>query len=663
MRNFIREFSALPHEEFPLAGGKGATLARLFQDGYPVPEGFIILPAAFQDEELLPDAWDEIRGQIQAIRKKTHSNTLFAVRSSAWSEDSAQTSFAGEFESVLNVSSEDALREAVLFVRKSRLTERVRAYSQAQGVSTDHEMAVIVQRQVAADYAGVLFTADPLTGDRSRMVGNYVHGLGEALVSGKAQPRTFEITRPHRAYSGPSELKRYRKRLYQLGEKLEIAFKIPQDIEWCIAAGRIYLLQARPVTTMVSYDPSSGAWNDSVGGDYVWSNANLSEAVPDVMTPFTWSVWERFHRETALITTRYPLSGNICGRPYVNYSVAVSMLMALGKSKEVALKELAATFGEVPAVIDVPVLPIARSPFLLEIIPKIISRLRKSRAILSGLEAYVSTNAVICSQLREVIHGTESAAALLCLWKDEVEPLMEQSFWMVRVSAKIIFDQTTKLLLNLNELVGEEAAQTLISNVSRDGQLLASLGPLIGIQQLASGEIEQSEYIDRFGHRGPHEAEFSMPRPAEHPAVINELLDSYRAQPVDIENLLSRQQSVYDAAWKKFTDSYPRKAARYQRRLVEAARSARRREEVRSEFARMIWIVRVFALQAGAICGLEDDIFYLTLPEVLTHLDYGSPAADIQKRRATYHAYTAWPLFPTIIRGRFDPATWVNDPA
>jgi pyruvate,water dikinase len=664
MRSYIREFSALPLEEYLLAGGKGATLARLFQDGYPVPNGFIILPAAFQNDQLHPAAWEEIRDYIQKFRKRTPPNNSFAVRSSAWSEDTAQTSFAGEFESVLNVHTDEALREAVVRVRNSRNTERVRAYSQTRGIPTDHEMAVIVQRQVAADYSGVLFTADPLTGDRSRIVGNYVHGLGETLVSGEVQPRTFEILRPHAKYHGPAELKRYRKRLYQLSENLEFTFEIPQDIEWCIAEGKLFLLQARPITTMTTYNLTSGAWNDSLGGDYVWSNANLSEAVPDVMTLFTWSVWERFHRETSLTTTRYPLSGNICGRPYANISTGVSFLMALGKSKDAALKELATSLGEVPQVVEVPVLPISRGPFLLEMIPKIINRLRKAREIKAGMDTYLSTNPETCTRLRGVIQGMDSTAALLALWEDEVEPLMEQSFWMVRISAKISINQTTKLLQELNELVGEEDAQTLISYLSREGQLLASLGPLVGIQQLASGEIQHSEYLERFGHRGPHEAEFSMPRPAEQPEIINGQLDTYRAQPVDIKNLLSKQQAVYDATWKRFNATYPQKASRYQRRLEEAARSARHREELRSEFARMVWVMRVFAQQAGAICGLEDDIFHLTLPEVLTHLECSSPAvAYIPNRRATYQAYTSLPLLPTIIRGRFDPATWVSDPA
>src|SRR5690606_30540276 len=127
---------------------------------------------------------------------------------------------------------------------------------------------------------GVLFTADPLTGSRSVMAGNFVRGLGEQLVSGAATGERFTLAWPKGAYDGPEALSRYARRLFRLGRRLALALGGPQDVEWAIAGGTVWLLQARPITTMQPYDPRTGIWNDSRGGDYFWSNSNFGEALP-----------------------------------------------------------------------------------------------------------------------------------------------------------------------------------------------------------------------------------------------------------------------------------------------------------------------------------------------------------------------------------------------
>ena len=112
MGNMVKSFKDLTPDLQAFAGGKGGMLSRMFQDGYPVPEGFVVLPSAFQKEKLNAEAWNEIRDYLNTIRKK-HEGALFAVRSSALSEDSAQASFAGEFETVLNVKTDKEIQEAI----------------------------------------------------------------------------------------------------------------------------------------------------------------------------------------------------------------------------------------------------------------------------------------------------------------------------------------------------------------------------------------------------------------------------------------------------------------------------------------------------------------------------------------------------------------------
>jgi len=141
---FFDEISPELHTE---AGGKGRSLARIFQAGYPVPEGFVILPSAFAAEGLKPDAWEQVSAYLDQMRS-SHPDIVFAVRSSALSEDSTQASFAGEFDTVLNVSDEDDVRQAIQTVFQSKLNQRVKAYSQVKGLDSNCSIAVIVQQLI-----------------------------------------------------------------------------------------------------------------------------------------------------------------------------------------------------------------------------------------------------------------------------------------------------------------------------------------------------------------------------------------------------------------------------------------------------------------------------------------------------------------------------------
>ncbi|MCA9972408.1 MAG: hypothetical protein KC425_19435 [Anaerolineales bacterium] len=179
------------------AGGKGATLAALRQAGYPVPDGFVISPDAFAADGLAPAAWPVVQAHLLRLRAAgANGQTAFAVRSSAVGEDAARTSFAGSFETVLDVCDDAAVRQAIDAVHRSRLAARVQAYRDAHGVTADPRMAVVVQRYVPAEQAGVLFTADPVSGSHAHMVGNVVHGSGEKLVAGEATPDAFTLALP-----------------------------------------------------------------------------------------------------------------------------------------------------------------------------------------------------------------------------------------------------------------------------------------------------------------------------------------------------------------------------------------------------------------------------------------------------------------------------------
>lgn len=363
MTNMILSFSQLAVEKQSLAGGKGSTLAQLYQAGYPVPDGFVILPTAFAGDELMPKARAQIQKHLARLRIAEKSTT-FAVRSSALSEDSVQASFAGEFETILDVRTDEEIHEAIRTVRQSRLGERVQIYSQAKGIEVSHEIAVVVQRMVPAEMSGVLFTADPISGSWVQMTVNFVHGQGGRLVSGLETGKNFTFKGPKGQYQGSLELRRYARKLYKLAKRVEREFGIPQDIEWAIANGKLYLLQSRPITTLIGYKPATSEWNDSLTGDYLWSNVNFGEAISDVMTPLTWSGIE-FMLDDWVFVPGMPMVGNIGGCPYFNISVLATLLQRMGKSRQDLLSTLEGTlYMRLPDEMEIPLIPISRWTFL-----------------------------------------------------------------------------------------------------------------------------------------------------------------------------------------------------------------------------------------------------------------------------------------------------------
>jgi pyruvate,water dikinase len=657
---FIQTFNELAAEQWPSAGGKGGTLAQLYQAGYPVPDGFVILPAASDGDELRPTAWAQTQTHLKRLRQGS-ADAAFAVRSSALSEDSAQASFAGEFETVLDVRGDETIREAIRTVRRSRHSERVRAYSEAKGLDAAHEIAVVVQRLVRADISGVLFTADPVTGSRTHMTGNFVYGLGEKLVSGEIEPHTFTLERPKGRYSGPPDLKRFARRLHKLGRRLEKELDCPQDIEWAIAGRKLYLLQSRPITTLMGFDPVTGEFNDSLTGDYVWSCVNIGEAMSEVMTPYTWSVVRRTFDQLNILPG-YHSAGNIGGRAYQNVTVMASMFHALGRNIKDLSKEMGGVRDEYLETMDQYVIPLPEAT-LFAVLPNAIQMRKKQTEGLKNLAAFLSENPGWCRTTCQRIQAAQTKEKLALVAKDDFAPRSRWAFWKAMATAWRYGELVGRLRNDLIELVGATDADALLSNVSVHDELLASLGPVVGLSKVFHGEMSREAYLEQWGHRGTFEVEVSIPRPFEDPGWLDRQLETFARSPVDVEGLLEARRAEFDAAWERFKDRYPRKAKSVRRRLDQAAEAARMREAVRSEFVRFTWVGRVWALRIGELTGIGEGVFFLTYDELLDLLaGKDAPVAYIPARRRTYERYKALPPYPLIIRGRFNPFQWAEDP-
>ncbi len=247
------------------SGGKAATLARLIEAGFPVPDGVVLTTAAVR--EILESCGHEIRqgraepdalpvsvsGALDDAHRSLDGGAV-AVRSSAVAEDTDEASYAGQYESVLDVRGREELARATIQCCASAFSERVTAY---RGTSPDGSdevgMAVLIQRMVPADAAGVAFTADPVTGDRDRVRVSAVRGTGERLVGGEAVADEWVVTpqdiRCEAEPEGAVDADQVRK-VADLARRVEEWAEAPQDVEWALADGEVHLLQARPITAL-----------------------------------------------------------------------------------------------------------------------------------------------------------------------------------------------------------------------------------------------------------------------------------------------------------------------------------------------------------------------------------------------------------------------------
>ncbi len=653
-------------------GGKGASLARLMAAGLPVPDGFVVTVAAFRAYTGAGSMPEVVAAEIQAAYRALGAPPV-AVRSSATTEDAADASYAGQHDSFLDVAGPGEVLTAVERCWASLHTERAAAYRARHG-GNEAGLAVVVQRMVDADAAGVLFTADPVTGDDSVIAINAAWGLGEVLVGGEVTPDAWVVERTTgrvrdraivlRDQPGQTTLTDAQaERLAALGVRVEALDAQPVDIEWCRDGDDLLLVQARPITARTERDP----WNDSRGGDFLWTNTNVGEAIPDVMTPATWSMVQVFMSDAMATASVPPYRGwgRIGGRVYLNVSVMMSLSRAAGVGERRFRTLTAEVFGQLPEDLEIPPVPAGRLTILRAIGPMAVHVLREARRDMKVLDAYLVAHPDLCDRRRAEVDRVEDPWALAQLWIDTLNPEFHRVSWMLSAATRSSGASFVTTRMRLQRLLGEAGANALTSGLGggRAGQL-ASLGLLDGLDQLARGEIDRGRFNRRYGHRGPHEFEISLPRPAEDPDWIDRQL-TLRAEPAGpgYADLLAGQRQRREEAWAELERRHPWQAKVLHRQLAVWTRIARDRERARSEVIRYFWVLRAYVLRAGELTGLGDDIFFLDAAEIVRvlHGETIGPRVIAERRRA-YAGYVALPPYPGLIRGRFDPYAWAADP-
>src|SRR3712207_4812263 len=283
-RNAVIWFTDGACQDVAVAGGKGASLARMTADGVPVPPGFVIPSYVLRDSidtermlelaasrsakelqelvaatepprEKITAAYENLVGARVTATYRRVGDKKVAVRSSAVAEDSEAASYAGQQETYLFVEGAEEVCRRVVDCWASFFSERALFYRSEKDSLEDLRMAVVVQKMVDPEKSGVIFTVDPVRRRRDRMVVEAVRGIGEQVVSGEVTPDHYTLDRKgavkrEKVVDDRVLTDEELQRLGDLGRQLEERHGVAQDIEWAIVGEEIYLLQSRPVTTM-----------------------------------------------------------------------------------------------------------------------------------------------------------------------------------------------------------------------------------------------------------------------------------------------------------------------------------------------------------------------------------------------------------------------------
>lgn len=252
---YIQQLSSVSREEIDLVGGKAAVLGELLQQGFPIPQGFVITTKAYKHfyKRFLSRS---LQKEIISAFENLQTNKV-AVRSSSNYEDSVQASWAGQFTSYLHIKKKD-LFKAIKKCWTSVETDQVAFYAQHHGSSNRSLlMAVIVQNMIESEISGVLFTVNPLKNDTNELVIEACRGVSDVLVQGEIIPDTYIVDKKNfivtskKNYNQQTNLSDKKiKELAMLSLEIEKYFRSPQDIEWALEKDRFIILQSRPITTV-----------------------------------------------------------------------------------------------------------------------------------------------------------------------------------------------------------------------------------------------------------------------------------------------------------------------------------------------------------------------------------------------------------------------------
>jgi pyruvate,water dikinase len=759
---------AIHDRDSGLVGAKALNLARMMRAGLPVPPGFCVTGAAFQAhvdsaplaerakallEEIEDGAAagpvlaklraaiveaplaDRLARQIEE-RYRALGAKHVAVRSSATVEDLPGHSFAGQYDTLLGVRGPADCLRAVGKCWASLWTERAYAYRERNGIEhRNARMAVIIQELVPAEVSGVLFTADPVSGRTDRVVIESCFGLGETLVSGKVTPdRLILSKRKLRVLDRVVATKKLEtvldsaggarerpvaderaelvslddadaRRLGKLALRAEKAFGAPQDVEWAAAAGKLYVLQARPITTLAP----ARSWQDR----QIWSNTNTGEIFPDVVTPITWSVAKPFIEHAFRTITDAagieldgnPIMGLVAGRAYFNLTTTIGTMSALpfaqsaGDQMRETVRllggsEVAAEGLELISRDDFPQGRFGRLRILFKSPLFALWTLRQSpeRALrliaenarllreVIRLDVASLPDEEILSRMRPVQDGfMKAGSALMCVMTAMAyfRALAEVCRWWLGDANGSLAKRLVGGLSGLQSAEAGLALWRLAELAGRHRGVAAAVRSEQSFEAARARMASQpggSEFLEAWrafmiehGHHTRGELEFANPRWAEEPDRVLGMVRGYlensggETPTARHARLAAERERLTRECRAKLRN--PIKRATFNHLLRKAQLGCLARENGKSEAVRGGAAVRRMLLELGrrlverGVVQERDDVFFLCSDE-LEPVVRGTQAFDVRaavrERRADYDRNCAITPPPVVV-GRFDP--------
>jgi len=656
---YVLGLEEIDRTQVALAGGKGAHLGELSRiEGIRVPAGFCVTTDAFRQvmttvpsidghldrlSRLDPDDRQAIRALSAEVRQALEETAVpddlaaaitrsvtrlggqaaYAVRSSATAEDLPTASFAGQQDTYLNVVGSAAILQHVSRCWASLFTERAVTYRLRNGF--DHRkvhMAVVVQRMLFPQAAGVLFTADPVTSNRKVISIEASFGLGEALVAGLVNPDVYKVrdgevaakevgTKKLAIHARPAggtrelaiEPDRQEQpaltdaqlvRLAQLGRRIEAHFGNPQDIEWCLVDDGFQIVQSRPITTLFPVPATSDQ------GNHVYVSVGHQQMMTDPMKPLGLSFWQ--------LTAARPMY-EAGGRLFVD----VTQMLGSPTSRAALVKALGTSdplIGDaLRAVIErgdfIPVLPdegqrdmpAGVEPATIETDP----------AIVAGL--IERTQASLATLKRDI--GTKSRSALLDFIRADIQELkrvlfvpqnlqvisagMQASWWLNEqlqawLGEKNAVDTLTQsapnnvtsemglALLDVADVIRPHPDVVAFLQQVKDENFLEELSALAGGSEARDAILA---YLDKYGMRCVGEIDITKPRWSERPTLL---------VPMILGNIRNFEPGAGERLFEQGRDNARKKEQELLARLRALPDGERKAEETK----RMIDRIRTF---------------------------------------------------------------------
>jgi phosphoenolpyruvate synthase/pyruvate phosphate dikinase len=734
VERYVVRLEDVDKTQVALAGGKGAQLGELSRiEGISVPAGFVVTTDAFRRiiatvpatadqldhlSRLDPDDRYAIRKLSAEVRRtlegiaipddlaraiigsvtRLGGQAAYAVRSSATAEDLPTASFAGQQDTYLNVVGPAAILKDVSRCWASLFTERAVTYRLRNGFEHRKvQMAVVVQRMVFPQAAGILFTADPVTSDRKVVSIEASFGLGEALVAGLVNPDVYQVRDgevvakmvavKQRAVvaspaGGTQELPigpdRQQQpaltdaqivRLAKLGRRIEAHFGNPQDIEWCLVDDGFQIVQSRPITTLFPVPAASDQ------GNHVYVSVGHQQMMTDPMKPLGLSFWK--------LTAGRPMT-EAGGRLFVD----VTQMLGSPATRAALVKGLGTSdplIGDALATIldrgdFIPVLPddahadmpVGTEPATIETDPAIVAGLiERSQASLATTKRDIATKSGTAlldfiladiQELKRVLFVPENLQAITAgmqasWWLNEkLQEWLGEKNAVDTLTQSVPGNVTSEMglaLLDVADVIRPHPDVVAFLQHVKDETFLDELPALEGGRE-ARDAIQA--FLDKYGMRCVGEIDITRPRWAERPTTLVPLI-------------LSNIRNFEPGAGKRRFDQGLQEATQKEQDLLTRLRALPDGERKADETKRMIDRVRTFAgyreypkyhmisrywvykqallkeadrlVQANVLRDRED-IFYLTFAE-LQEVVRTSQADDqlIGERQDAFRSYQA----------------------